>query len=120
MEKIETKFTPVNPGDFKELTIDCTDSKVMYVTIVAGNELIICNSWPIDFKRVVVTKEAQLRKGEKDNPLKVHKKYLTYDMSLSTETVLAIDNARNNPVRKSCEHENLLKPAVDLKGRPKR
>lgn len=119
-KRIETKFTPVDPMDFKELAIDCKDSKVMFVTIIAENDKIICNSWPINYKRVVVTKDAQLRKGVKNQPLKVHNKYKKIDFSWSMETKLKIQNARDNPVgtpnekQLSVDLNNVLQEKTDL------
>ena len=74
--KIQMDFTPIKSGDFKELTIDCKDSKVVYITIVAEDGEIICKTWPMNVANsIVITEEGGLRMAEESNPLKAHRKY---------------------------------------------
>lgn len=94
--KIETKFTPVNSGDFKELSVKLKDKKVMYVTVIAEDGEIICDSLPIDYKRVVVTKDAQLRKAQKKQPMKLHKKYEMVDMGFSRESIRKMEESKES------------------------
>ena len=87
--KIQMDFTPIKSGDFKELTIDCKDSKVVYITIVAEDGEIICKTWPMHVANsIVVTDEGGLRMAEENDPLKAHKKY----DKLVNDSCLASDN----------------------------
>ena len=67
--KIEMQFSPIKPGDYKRFDIDCKDVSVVYVTIIADDEEIVCNSIPRHKDRnIVITENAEYRTADKNDP----------------------------------------------------
>ena len=75
--KIQSQFTPIASGSdsFIELAVECKDSKVMYVTIVAEDGEIICNTLGKTDKNLIVTEDGQLRTAHEKNFTEVHPRY---------------------------------------------
>ena len=81
--KVRIHFTPIKPGDFKEIDIESKTSEVVYITIVADDSEILCQTWSMNIGRsLVITEEGGLREsGHK--PLQVHRRYESADYCCS-------------------------------------
>ena len=89
--KIKAQFTPIKADDFIELAVDCKDSKIMYVTIIADGGKIICNTLGQIDKNLIVTEDGTLRSAASGkNVMEVHKKYEKMKQPKSKEPVPAI------------------------------
>ena len=74
--KIKAQFTPIEAGgDFIELAVDCKDSPIMYVTIIADDGKIICNTLGQIDKNLIVTENGKLRSASEKKVMEVHPKY---------------------------------------------
>ena len=70
--EIKAKFTPIESGHYKEFVVDTSDSKTVYVTIIAEDGEIIANALPrYKDDDLVVLEDRELREASESYPLTV-------------------------------------------------
>ena len=68
-KKIEVKFTPINPGDYKYKK---EETKNAYLTIITDGGKVVCNTWYVDKDYSwLVTEDLELRRARRRNPLEL-------------------------------------------------
>ena len=73
--KIKAQFTPIPADDFIELSVDCKDRKIMYVTIIADGGNLICNTLGQPDKNLIVTKNGCLRSANEKKVMQEHPRF---------------------------------------------
>ena len=75
--KVKADFTPVPPRELIDPVVNCEDKKIMFLTIIADDKKILCNTYGIGQKHrnLVVTEKGMLRKVKPKNYWDDHPDY---------------------------------------------